>query len=371
MTRRPPLLPWALSLVAGAALLGADLARSLEPPRWFRGNTHTHTNRCDHADSSPEQVAAWYLERGYHFLVLSEHEVFIDPATVKLPEPRRPDFVLVPGEELTGPRGIHSTALGISKKIDGTAPKETPAAEVVGRHVERSRAAGGAAILNHPNYRWGVKAADALAVPALELLEVHNGHPAVMDEGDATHPSTEDLWDTLLGAGRKVWGVASDDAHHFQGDWSPDRSNAGRGWIVVEAARCEPAAIVAAIRAGEFHASSGVVLASLRASPGRIELAVDEAATRAEVERGLAVGRKIGGARRSVDGGAPRLRIEAVGKGGRVLATTAGPKAEFDLPAGEPYLRVRVTWSRPAGDHDEAFFAWTQPVFAPAEGEFK
>lgn len=363
MHRRAPLLPWAASLVAGAALLGADLARSLEPPRWYRGNTHTHTNRCDHADSSPEQVAAWYLEKGYHFLVLSEHEVFIDPATVKLPEPRRPDFVLVPGEELTGPRGIHSTALGISKKIDGTAPKETPAAEVIRRHVGRTRDAGGAAILNHPNYRWGVKAEDALAAPELELIEVHNGHPAVMDEGDATHPSTEALWDALLSAGRRVWGVASDDAHHFQGDWSADRSNAGRGWIVVEAAGCTAPAIVEAVRAGRFHASSGVVLASLRATATRIELAVDEAATKAEVERGLAVGRKATGA--------PGLLLEAVGKGGRVLATSAGPGAAFDLPAGEPYLRVRVTWTRARGGEAEAFFAWTQPVFAAAQGEFK
>ncbi|NIQ53587.1 MAG: hypothetical protein GWN71_09235, partial [Gammaproteobacteria bacterium] len=38
--------------------------------RWWRGNTHTHTTESD-GDSSPEVVARWYRDHGYHFLVLS------------------------------------------------------------------------------------------------------------------------------------------------------------------------------------------------------------------------------------------------------------------------------------------------------------
>jgi hypothetical protein len=40
--------------------------------RWFKGNTHTHTLNSD-GDSSPDDVARWYREHGYHFLVLSDH----------------------------------------------------------------------------------------------------------------------------------------------------------------------------------------------------------------------------------------------------------------------------------------------------------
>ncbi|HLM53784.1 MAG TPA: hypothetical protein VK325_09415, partial [Pseudoxanthomonas sp.] len=41
-------------------------------PRWWKGNTHTHTWWSD-GDSPPENVAAWYREHGYQFLVLSDH----------------------------------------------------------------------------------------------------------------------------------------------------------------------------------------------------------------------------------------------------------------------------------------------------------
>ena len=52
--------------------------------KWYKGNTHVHTVLCGHADSTPEVVAQWYHDRGYNFLVLIEHNKFIDPTTVKL-----------------------------------------------------------------------------------------------------------------------------------------------------------------------------------------------------------------------------------------------------------------------------------------------
>ncbi len=42
--------------------------------RWWKGNTHTHTLWSD-GDSAPELAARWYRERGYDFLVLSDHNV--------------------------------------------------------------------------------------------------------------------------------------------------------------------------------------------------------------------------------------------------------------------------------------------------------
>ena len=71
--------------------------------KWYKGNTHVHTTLCGHADSTPEFVAQWYHDRGYNFLVLSEHNKFIDPTTVKLKGEIRDDFLLLPGEEVTGP----------------------------------------------------------------------------------------------------------------------------------------------------------------------------------------------------------------------------------------------------------------------------
>ena len=61
------------------------------------------------------------------------------------------------------------------------------------------------------------------------------------------------------GSGATVWGVASDDAHHYQADGGGEYP-AGGAYIVVHARR-EPLAILDAIRAGEFYASTGVALA--------------------------------------------------------------------------------------------------------------
>lgn len=351
---KPKLLIAAFALLL--ALAGADLATSLEPAPWWRGNTHAHTNLCDHADASPASVTSWYLDHGYHFLVLSEHNRFIDPATVPLPEGARSDFTLIPGEELTGPRGVHTTALGVRGLVDGTMPRDTPAVDIIRAHVERTLAAGGEPILNHPNYVWATTPADLLAVERLELFELHNGHPAVKNEGDAEHPGLEEVWDTLLSAGRVAWGVASDDMHHLH-TWGGLLSNPGRGWIMVQSRALTPEAIVAAIRAGRFYSSSGVTLARLVVGPRFVELLVDEAATRRELAGGLLLGRRVD----ARDG----LVIEAFGQGGELLGRVDGPRARFTLADGQPYLRARVAWTE-AGLR---YFAWTQPLFGDARAQ--
>ena len=65
--------------LAGLALGACRTApRGGEAPRaasWFRGNTHTHTLWSD-GDDFPEMVAEWYREQGYHFLGISDHNVY-------------------------------------------------------------------------------------------------------------------------------------------------------------------------------------------------------------------------------------------------------------------------------------------------------
>jgi hypothetical protein len=41
---------------------------------WWKGNLHTHTVWSD-GDQFPEVVTQWYLENGYHFLALSDHNI--------------------------------------------------------------------------------------------------------------------------------------------------------------------------------------------------------------------------------------------------------------------------------------------------------
>ena len=219
-----------LTVLLGALMLfGVACSPQVEEVpevQWFKGNTHAHTVLCGHADSEPDSVARWYLNRGYHFLVLSEHNQFIDPDSVLLPEPRRSDFILIPGEEVTGHKHIHTTALNIKEvvfdrsmqKVDDTlspedklqqtirnlrVPVTESKTEIMQRHTHDIRDAGGIPILNHPNFVTGAQAHEILPVDHLHFFELYNGHPAVYNWGNEEHVSVEEKWDSLL-SGRQT-----------------------------------------------------------------------------------------------------------------------------------------------------------------------
>ena len=60
-------------------------ANSDAAPRWWRGNLHTHTFWSD-GRAFPEEAVAWYKSHGYHFLGLSDHNVFQDNPDRWIPE---------------------------------------------------------------------------------------------------------------------------------------------------------------------------------------------------------------------------------------------------------------------------------------------
>lgn len=330
---------------------------------WFKGNTHVHTEISGHADSSPEYVARWYLDRGYHFLILSEHNHFIDPDSVELPRNRRKDFILIPGEEVTGHKVIHTTAMNTGGLVDWRADHEHKH-QIIQSHVDSTIKAGGTPILNHPNFQWAVRAEDMRPVKRLHHFELYNGHPAVHNFGDSTRASTEAIWDELLSDGMLIYGVSSDDAHQFR-RWGTGVSNPGRGWVMVKAPELTAAAITRAMRGGHFYATSGVILD--RVTRGRTyEVSVDLEATRKEMGSPYLTGRHL-------EDGTPGYIIQFIGPGGRILTEVDAVEASIQVTDDLSYVRARVVFRRlRSGGGYEAFYAWTQPFFtddraAPAE----
>ena len=110
------------------------------------------------------------------------------------------------------------------------------------------------------------------------FFEVYNGHPSVRDLGDATHASTERMWD-IINTRRLtelkldlLYRLATDDAHNYHGI-APNRSNTGRGWVMVRSDKLEAAALC--WRWSEailFH--TGVTLKSLNQSSKEIDLTI-------------------------------------------------------------------------------------------------
>ena len=312
---------------APAARFEPDSAASGE--RWYRGNTHTHTLQSD-GDSPPELVARWYKAHGYNFLVLSDHNVFTDPkALAHLVDSA---FILIPGEELTTAfqqKPVHVNGLNIPGLI---APRtDTTLVGTIQKNVDAVREVEGVPHVNHPNFRWAFSHEVLAQVQRDRLLEIYNGHPFVHNEGGGEVPGLEEVWDRLLTGGKRIYGIAVDDAHHFQGEFAADRSNPGRGWVAVRARALDPRALLASMEAGRFYASSGVELEDVRVTATTMEVRIRQR-------------------------GDFKYRTQFIGGGGRVLHETGANPAVFTLRTNEPYVRARVRDSM-------GQMAWVQPAF--------
>jgi hypothetical protein len=323
---------------------------------WYRGNTHAHTIRCGHADSEPEAVAKWYLDREYNFLCLSEHNQFIDPASVKLPEDRRKDFILIPGEEITSGQNVHMTGLNMTRIVNHLI--KGPNGKVIQRYTDMARELGGTPIINHPNFRWALQVSDIRPVKNCFLFELWNAHPTVNNNGDATRPSTEKMWDDLLTDGMLIYGVSSDDTHELK-VIDRSKSNPGRGWVMVRAPELTPKAIAAAMDHGDFYATNGVMLKSIDLASQSLKIVVDEAATKHEVGKDHVIGELLapGAAAK------PGYSIEFFGPSGKLLASTDGTEATYTRDTSIAYFRARISFVHEINGELRRHRAWTQPVF--------
>lgn len=360
-----------LVLIAVAAAVSVASGPSLDvvddPPdkQWYKGNTHAHTVLSGHADSSPDHVAAWYHDLDYNFLILSEHNIFIDPDSVNLPAGRRDDFILIPGEEVTGQKVIHTTAMNVRGLVNWHTDHEHKH-EIIQSHVDSTIDAGGTPILNHPNFRWAVSADDMLPVERLHLFELYNGHPHVQNFGDHAHPSTEEIWDDLLTRGMLIYGISSDDAHDFQ-RWDETYSNPGRGWVMVHADELTPNAVTQAMRRGDFYATSGVRLSAVERGTDVYRVAVDVAATDEELRSPYLIGHRVDNTQLEQGG---EYEISFIGEQGDVLKVVKGVVASYPVSSDQSYVRAKITYRRPAEeDGVEAYYAWTQPVFTDDRAE--
>ena len=232
-----------------------------EQPRWWKGNTHTHTWWSD-GDSPPEIVSAWYREHGYDFLVLSDHNIMqkgnLQRGTIvqwptfwytlereehhlalksyrkhfgeEWVETREKDgktevrlrtldefrhlfeapneFIFVMGEEITARYEAHPVHINGVNLQDVIAPREgNSVAEVMQNNLnavfdqEVSTGREIIAHINHPNFRYAITVEDMLALRFDEgqgFFELYNGHHGVENYGDQWRAGLERMWDIVL-----------------------------------------------------------------------------------------------------------------------------------------------------------------------------
>ena len=312
------------------AAVAALMSTPAPEKRWYKGNLHTHTLRSD-GDSSPEDVAAWYKQHDYRFLVLSDHNVLTAVGELNAAMGVKEQFLLMPGEEVTSAfekRPVHINAYNLSRLVDPL--KGESLVETIQKNVDAIRAAKALPSVNHPNFHWAMTSAELLAVDNLQMFEVYNGHPQVHNSGGGGSESLEQMWDALLSAGRKIYGIAVDDAHHFK-IIDKQKSNPGRGWVVVRASELSTNAIAGAIEAGEFYASNGVELSDVEAGKKDLRIVIKPL-------------------------GDTKYTTRFIGQGGEVLGESFELSPSYTMRGDEKYVRAVVR----ASNGDEA---WVQPVF--------
>jgi hypothetical protein len=397
---------------------------------WWKGNLHTHSLWSD-GDDYPEMIAEWYKKNGYHFLVYSDHNILLEgrkwidaagnaggeealekyrarfgPLWVEertsgeqrqvrlkpLNEFRHlfeeaGRFLLINGEEITDRRLTSPVHVNATNLRDYIPPQGGESVlEVMQNNVnavlEQRERTGQVMFphINHPNFGWAVTAEELMQLEGGRFFEVYNGHPAVRNEGDSHRAGTERMWDIILTwrlavlKMAPIFGLAVDDSHNYHAD-GPDKSNPGRGWVMVRAAFLTPEHLIHALEAGDFYSSTGVRLRDVQRSANQLQVLI-------EPEDGVDYVVQFIGTRRGFDqtnepihtpAGEPlRMTHRYSPEVGEVLAEVKGTEAEYTLGGDEIYVRAKIISSKVKENPyqpGELEVAWTQPLIPLKEEE--
>ncbi|MBL9115902.1 MAG: hypothetical protein JNJ83_12920 [Verrucomicrobiaceae bacterium] len=395
-------------------------------PRWYKGNTHTHTLWSD-GDDFPEMIIDWYKTKGYDFLGLSDHnilqdkEMWMDTTALqkrrkKLGKPTMDKYIARFGDDWVETREKGGKTEVRLKKMDDYAPKfnedgkfllvkaeeisagfKTSPIHINAVNIQETIAPVkddvdvpttirsnlklvadqarrlGIPILthiNHPNFRWGLTAEDLAAIDDERFFEIFNGHPMIYYEGDEHHYGHEMLWDianTLrLGSLNMpvMYGVGTDDSHDYHGE----ESSPGRGWVVVRAEKLEATALVNAMYAGDFYASSGVSIDDVAFKDGKLNIRIkgEPGVQYTTVIRGTPKGYDSTTEPVTMPGKDPQPTRKRYSKDiGTTFATVTGTEVSYTPTGKELFFRAVITSTKPHPNptyKGQTEMAWTQPI---------
>ena len=399
--------------------------------KWYRGNMHTHSLWSD-GDDYPEMIASWYKERGYDFLVFTDHNVLLkgdrwsdieknkgkraafeklqakfpdewietrttkdreevrlktfDEVFERIAEPQK--YLLIQGEEITDKyknKPIHMCATNTTEllpPLHGESVVEVIQQNINAAVSRRERTGEKTLVhLNHPNFGYAVTAEQLMQVIGENFFEIYNGHPSVRNSGDKTHASTERMWD-IINTWRLakldlplMYGLGTDDGHNYHRTVKGKGSQPGRGWVVVLAETLTPDALVTALESGRFYSSSGVELSSITSTATSMNVVVkpeDGVTYRIDfigTRKGFSETSQPATDDETKASGLTRVYSEDVGA---TLASVEGASATYEFQGDELYVRAVVTSSNKHPNPAEAGEferAWIQPVVVAAVSE--
>lgn len=221
---------------------------------FFKGNLHLHTSNSDGL-LSPDEAKARYRALGYDFIAITDHRVRGADAHL------HDGMLVLPGIELDyflPHEVVHLVGVGVDAGITAdVATLKTPQ-----QGVDRILQGGGYAVLAHPH--WSMNGTDTiLGLNNLHAAEVYNAVSAAPFNGDRADSSA--LLDAAMVAGKPLNLVAADDSHWYEGE-------EGVAFIRLQAQALTQEAVLAALKAGRYHASCGPAIHRLWLEGDRLHI---------------------------------------------------------------------------------------------------
>ncbi len=216
----------------------------------LKGALHCHTTRSDGQDD-PKDVILNFKAHGYDFAALTDHRRYNY-------ENYAPEagITIIPGMELDfnytgeGHHCHHIVTIG-PVKMDGNLLEHdetfdrawSEKSEDCQECLDEMHKRGNMTFYAHPDWS-GVTAEEIDAIEGNFAMEVWNSGCALTDSLDTNAP----YWDDVLIRGKRIYGVATDDAH--------SSNQYCRGWAMVNAEN-NVASILEALKRGAFYSSCG------------------------------------------------------------------------------------------------------------------
>ncbi len=216
---------------------------------WVKTGLHCHS---DHSDGglSPENTVEEYRSQGFQCVAITDHRMVTPIGNITTGS-----MITIDGVEVGGQPDI--LGIGVTDTPDPSFPFYRKARILSDQ--------GAFTIGAHPTYSAALPEV-YLDCGHLMALEIYN---AYCEEAYGNGISTE-LWDMLLGSGRRIWGVASDDAH-----LNPEKryfSSAGRAWVEIWTRERSPAHVLDSLKQGRFYSTCGPKFTSIEANDSGIEI---------------------------------------------------------------------------------------------------
>ena len=218
---------------------------------FFKGNLHCHTTKSD-GRLTPEQAKAFYRERGYDFLALTDHRVLTETTHMEdgllVLSGIEMDYTL-PGEV------IHIVGIGISEEI-----MKTDLSRDLQKYIDTVSKLDGRTILAHP--AWSLNTVTTLSgIQGISAAEIYNSVSTYPWNGDRADSSN--VLDAAAAHGTFYNFVASDDSHWYNGE-------AGRSFTMIQADELTQESLFEAFDAGRFYCSQGPLIKQISVDDQKI-----------------------------------------------------------------------------------------------------